>query len=698
MALIGTIRKNMWFVFVLLGVALVAFMFMDSQGPGGGAGAQATAFSVNGEKITAQQYQALESSESNTSGLTGNALRSKVFDDLVTRTLISKEQEALGLGVGEEEMEDLMFGSKLSPVMQQLFRDRRTGQVDFQQLQLAKDDERYEDLFERKSKEVESVEVQNKLGTLVTKGIYTPSWMADELTKTNSIVADIEYVKVPTIELDDSAISLSDSDYKAYMDNNSAEFNSKEEGRVVEYFNFNIITTAKDSADLRAELSKEIAEFRTTTEDSTFALRNNGNYINVYFKTDDIPDAFQTIVPQMEVGQVTEPTVNERYFTALKLIDKKVVADSVGLSHIYRNVGQDDQTGRAIAIDLLDSIKTEIEAGRVEWDSMALANSQDQTNAANGGDLGKITQGTFFPSINQVAFFSGKVGNIYLVESPNGVHLIRVDERVFDNQDPKYKVAFINELIEPSNATVNTITSRASQFIADNRSLENARNNIANYPEASIATSKVLKKGDYEFEEFGYSDDARNVVSWAFKDETSVGDVSADMFSFRDPQFGYETNLVVPALQAKTKKGMANLADVKSSITPQVMEYAKAMKIAEMMKGKSIDEIQANMAQAAYGQVNDVRTGSGIIQNIGSEPKVVASIISTGEGSVSEPIVGSGGVYMIKVLRKQVNSTGNQIFAKQSENIKARQNVNYQLLNALKEQADIKDKRMEFGM
>jgi len=34
MALIGKIRQNMWFVFALLGVALVAFMMMDSN-PGG---------------------------------------------------------------------------------------------------------------------------------------------------------------------------------------------------------------------------------------------------------------------------------------------------------------------------------------------------------------------------------------------------------------------------------------------------------------------------------------------------------------------------------------------------------------------------------------------------------------------------------------------------------------------------------------
>ncbi len=705
MALIGTIRKNMWFVFVLLGIALVAFMFMDSAGPGGGGGGTTTALSVNGEKIDINEFQRIESMSGNSSGLTGNQLRSKVFDDLITRSIVNEESEALGLSVGEEEMEDLLFGARLSPVIQQMFRNPRTGTVDFQQLQEVRNNIAAEDtnpqfdaLWKQKIEEVKTLEIQNKLGTMVTKGIYTPSWMAEELSKTNSISADIEYVKVPFSAIDDSAIELSDADYTAYMKENSSLFNNKEEGRVVEYIKFDIEPTAKDSLDLRNKVISKIDEFKNSDADSTFALRNNGNYMNFFFVTDDIPEAFQNVVPSMEIGEVAGPLLNERYYTALKLIDKAVVADSVGLSHIFRSVAAEDVVARAIANKLLDSIQIELESGRAVWDSMALKNSQDNTNSANGGDLGKITQGQFFPEINQVAFFTGKIGNLYKVESPNGVHLIRVDERIFNDDNPKYKVAFINEPIEPSDETIDAITGKAIQFISDNRTLESARASIGGYPEASIATSKVLKKGDYEFEGFGFKDDARNIVVWAFNENTSVGSVSPDVYSFRDQLFNYESSLVIPALQAKTKKGMANLADVKNSITPQVTDFAKARKIAEQMKGKSMTEIQSAMAGATSGSITGARTSSGILQNIGSEPKVVAAIISTSEGQSSQPIVGNTGVYQIVVSNKSSNTNPNQVFAKQSENIKARQNVNFLLMNALKDEADVKDKRMDFGM
>jgi peptidyl-prolyl cis-trans isomerase D len=692
----------MWFVFVLLGVALVAFMFMDSSGPGGGGG-NTTALSVNGEKITAQEFQRLQNSASS-QGLTGNALSSKVYDDILTRTIVGNESEKLGLGVGEEELEELLYGSKLSPIIQQVFRNNRTGQLDFQQLQETRtrieagDDERLMSFWNQKTKEVKALEVQNKIAKMVEKGIYTPTWMAEELSKTNSISATIEYAKIPLTAMADSEVQLTDSDYKAYMDDNSSMFNNKEEGRVVEYFNFEILPTAADSVLIQQNLSKTIERFRNAENDSIFVLQNNGNYIDAYFKTDDMPEVFQNVVTGMELGQITEPILSDRFYAAMKLIDKKVVADSVGLSHIYRPVDLTDITGRQIARDLLDSIKTEVEAGRADWDAMALANSLDQTNSAKGGDLGKITQGTFFPGINRVAFFTGTVGNLYTVESPNGIHLIRVDERVFDSQDPKYKVAFINESIEPSQETIDNITTKASNFITSNRTLEEARNGISEYPEATIKTSKVLKKGDYEFEEFGFRDDSREIIIWAFNDDTEVGDVALDMYSFRDPQFNYETNLVIPAIQAKTKKGMTKLSDVKSSITPQVREYVKARKIAEMVKGKSVEEVSDMMESSSYGLVKNVTTSSTIIKDLGFEPKVVASVISTGDGQTSAPIIGNGGIYVIKVSDKVVNSNTNTVFAKQMENSRSRQNVGSTLMSALKEQAEVKDKRMDFGM
>lgn len=706
MALIGKIRQNMWFVFALLGVALIAFMMMDSS-PGGGGSTGTTAFSVNGDKVDVQQLQRLESIESNSTGMTGNQLRSKVFDDLITRTIVSNEAEALGLNVSEEEMEDLLFGSRLSPVIQQLFRDPRTGTVNRQNLLDVKNNldngnvnANFMALWNEKTKQVENLEIQNKIGTMVGKGLYTPTWMAEELLKTNNITADIDYVKVPFTAINDSEISLTDADYNAYMNDNKNFYNNKEDGRVVEYVVFDITPSAKDSAAILASVSEKAIEFQSKEEgesDSLYAVANGGNYVNFYFKTEDLPAAFQDVAPTLEIGSVHGPIVNERYYSAMKLIDRQVVADSVKLSHIFRPVERTNTSLVAESIEYLDSLQNLIEQGVEEFDSLAIKYSQDPSTASKGGDLGYVTQGQFFPEINSLAFFDGDIDEVYRVQTDNGVHLIKVTERRFTTEDPKFKVAFINSGIEPSEETVSAITNNAAEFISDNRDITTFRSNYVKYPSASLRTSKILKKKDYQFEEFAFADDARNIVLWAFNDNTEVGDVSPDMYTFRDDLFNYESQLVIPALQATTSKGMAKLADVKNSITEQVVQYAKGRKIAEMMKGKSVSDL-ASMSGATTGNLPTVRTSSAFLQEIGYQPKVVAAVITLAEGSSSEAIVGQDAVYKIKINSKSTNSGSNPLFAKQSENMKARQDVNFLLFDAMKDNATVKDKRMDFGM
>ena len=709
MALIGKIRQNMWFVFALLGVALVAFMMMDSSPGGGGGASGANAISVDGNKIDINTLQRIESLESNATGFSGNALRNKVYEDYITRSLVANEGEALGLGVSEEELEQLLFGNKLSPVIQQMpmFIDQRTRTISSEALQNVKMTGESEEgfnpgfqaMWDEKIKHVKSAEVQNKISTLVSKGIYTPTWMAEQLAETNSITAGIEYVKVPFTAIADSDVSLSDSDYNNYMSDNKSRFFQKEEGRVVEYAVFAIEATREDSLTLKQGLASKIEDFKNKGNgaDSSFALANGGNYLDFYFPKEDLPEAYQTFVSDIEVGDVYGPIVNDRFYSAMKLIDRQVVADSVKVSHIFRPTVPTDLAGISSAVNYIDSLKNLIERGSASYDSLAIKYSQDPSSASNGGDLGYITQGQFFPAINKVAFFSGNIGQLYTVKTQNGVHLIKVTDRIFTTQDPKFKVAFINAPIEPSLKTIGDITNEASEFISDNRDLTAMRAAISKYPNASIKTSKVLTKQDFQFQEFGFNDDARAIVLWAFNEETDAGDASPDMFSFRDKQFNYENAIVVPGLQAKTSKGMSSLSDVKGSIEAEVMQYAKGTKLSSMVNGKSMTDA-AGMTGATMGTIDAVRTGSSFVGEIGYEPKVMAAILATDQGATSAPIVGESGVYIIKVNSKSAPATGNAAFAKQSENVKARQNTNFNLFEAMRKGAKVKDKRMDFGI
>src|SRR5690349_19817934 len=119
MALIGTIRKNSWVLIVMVALGMGGFVVMDMVGAASKAsGNQFVLGSVNGEKIDWNDLQRAERIlYPNSTGDTYGQ-RNYIWNYMVEEQLINEEAEALGLNIGEEEMEDLQFGSRLSPIIQ----------------------------------------------------------------------------------------------------------------------------------------------------------------------------------------------------------------------------------------------------------------------------------------------------------------------------------------------------------------------------------------------------------------------------------------------------------------------------------------------------------------------------------------------------------------------------------------------------
>ena len=120
MALIGKIRKNFWFVLLLLGLALAAFIMMDmtgSSGPGG-AVTSMTMGNVDGQKINYQDFSRTEQAYYRNAGTDIFQKRKTIWDFYVENALVNKEADALGLNVSREELMDLQFGPNPSQIIQ----------------------------------------------------------------------------------------------------------------------------------------------------------------------------------------------------------------------------------------------------------------------------------------------------------------------------------------------------------------------------------------------------------------------------------------------------------------------------------------------------------------------------------------------------------------------------------------------------
>ena len=137
MALIGKIRKNFWFVLVLLGMALAAFIMMDMSGSSGPGGAvtDLTMGEVNGQKINYRDFQQTEQAYFRNVQVDPYQKRKDIWDFYVDRALIQEQAEDLGLNVSYDELMDLQFGVNQSPNIQSNWADPQTGAVDQATLQ-----------------------------------------------------------------------------------------------------------------------------------------------------------------------------------------------------------------------------------------------------------------------------------------------------------------------------------------------------------------------------------------------------------------------------------------------------------------------------------------------------------------------------------------------------------------------------------
>jgi hypothetical protein len=127
MALIGKIRNNMWFVIILLALGLGGFVFMDISSVNSlGGGNQFNVGKVNGTEIDWVEFQ--KAQEALYSGSTVDVYdqRDFVWSYFVEEAIISAEAEQIGLNVGDAEMDELQFGTRLSPVVQRNFTDPQT--------------------------------------------------------------------------------------------------------------------------------------------------------------------------------------------------------------------------------------------------------------------------------------------------------------------------------------------------------------------------------------------------------------------------------------------------------------------------------------------------------------------------------------------------------------------------------------------
>lgn len=700
MGLIGQIRKNSWFLIVMMALASlgVIIMYMSDDRTSLFGGSQFVMGKVNGKKIDWREFSRVEDVMYRNSSVDPYDRRDYLWSFFAENILLQEEAQALGLGVSKTELLDLEFGINPSPIVVQRFSDPATRQLDREQLNQFKaaiesnqlNDPQARAFWAHQEKEIIKDRLQSKLSGLVGKAIYTPGWMAEMGYKDLNQRFDMLAVQVPFDELDNSEVELNDADYKAYLKENAAVYKRDKESRSVQYVVFPVAATAQDSAKYQKSIADLVEAFAAAEDDSLFVERYYGSIDGAFYKKDEISETIADTVFAMTPGTVYGPYLDFGAYRAVKLLDRKAIPDSVRSRHILIQANSPAELPQAQA--RIDSLKGLIEAGTNTFEQLAAVFGSDATRD-KGGDLDFAGPGMMVKPFNDLIFFEAEQGKLYTVVTQFGVHLVEVTAKKFVNNNVGVKLAYLSEEILPSEETQAAIKDKAIAMMSGNRTLEQLLE-AAKKGNFETGTSPLFEANDYRMGDLGSGGAAREIVRWAFN--AKEGEVSPEVFTFQNPQMLTVDKFVVAGLKTVQSAGLPDVESIREEIKPLVMNKKKGEILAERMKGQSLEAL-AGKYKVDIDTLNGISFASNFLGDLGSEPKVIATASSLALNKVSAPVAGNSGVFIVQVTNKPEPAAASDLApTKRTLSNASRNQISTQLVSTMLKSAKVQDSRSNF--
>lgn len=680
-----SIRNRSGLLMVVIGVAMFAFIMMDlMSSQRGGASVDLAVGEVHGEEIDVQEFEArvqrqFDVQKQNNPSIEVGQVRNSVWTLLTRELVFQKEYDASGIAVCNEELFDMIQGPDPYPTIKQSFINPETGAFDrVRLLQYLKEDIDNDPTGQARAQWVQFEEalykerLNTKYSNAIAKGLNVSDFEASQAYQAQSEVRNVSYVAVSYRSIADSLISVSDNELYDYMNANSENY-QQDASRTLEYVVFTV-NPSKEDDSAALGWAKDIKEEFAKSDDNEAFIRRYSDVTNTSMIYSDEENLEVSTLPLFNevVGAVVGPFQEGRNnYRLAKLVDVQYRPDSVQARHILLT----DANGQSIA----DSLKNLIDQG-ASFSKLAESFSQDPGSASSGGDLGWFAEGKMVAEFNE-ACFSGKRGELQIVASQFGIHLIEVTKK--SKSVKKVKIAFIDRNVVPSNETYQEIFTQAGKFAAENSNTEQFNQSVMDNNLSKRIADNLLEST----QTISGLDNPRQMIRWAY--EAKVGQVSDVM------EFG--NKFVVANLTQIKEEGMQELEEVR----PSVESIVRNEKRSKMLINQLQDATDLNTLSTDYAA--EVKTAEGITFNnnnvtgLGEDPAFVGAAFATAEGVTSSAFAGLNAVYVVRVeqvITAPVINDDSSLSQATKINLQGR--ANYEAYQALEELAEVKDNRAKF--
>lgn len=286
-----------------------------------------------------------------------------------------------------------------------------------------------------------------------------------------------------------------------------------------------------------------------------------------------------------------------------------------------------------------------------------------------------------FDDNNEIGFVYGPYENEGYY---NIAKIIDIDNT---GEEPKARIAVVAHEITASTNTYQNVFAEVNRFVTENTTAEEFNAAIEEQG-LNKRTFPTLRKSSSNIT--GLSN-PRQIVRWAFDDNTKVGDIST--------VFDLDDMYVVALLTKEVEEGYLPSEDIAERYNYIIKKEKKGNMLAEQAKayGTDYQKMIDNMKGEKTTVENVTFEGRGF-GNFGVEDKVIGTVVSMKEGETSEPIIGGNGLYVVKVTKQEKAAAPADYTSIEREK---RSQFNNQILNqgaysALKDNVKIEDNSVLF--
>ena len=701
MATLQKIRSKGPLLVIVIGLALFAFIAGDAWKVLQPHQGKQDVGEVNGEVLSAQDYQKMVDELSEviklTNGLNSltedqlNNVKDQVWQSYVNNKLIAEQAEKLGLKVTDAEIQSIIDQGTHPLLMQTPFRNPQTGMfdkdmlkkflVDYANLNASQMPAQYVEYYQKMGafwQFVEKTLAQNTLAekyqNLVTKSLISNPVAAEDAFNARTEQSDLLLAGVPYTSINDSTVQVSDSEIKARYDEKKEQFKQLVETRDIRYIDVKVVPSDADRKAVEKEVTEYSNQLANTTADFGTFVRSTGSSVNY----SDVPVS-KSVFPADVASRLDSTGVNEVYgpyynqtddsYNAFKLLAKVSSPDSIQFRQIQVYADTEEKT-KTLADSIYNALKGGADFAAVakiygQTGEATWVNAQSWEGSELDADNSKFINTLLNQPVNELANLNMGQANL----------ILQVMNK--KSMQTKYKVAVVKREVEFSKETYNAAYNKFSQFVAQNTTIDSMVKNAEESGYTLMPRTDLSSSEHY----VGGVRSTREALKWIFA--AKPGEVSPLY------ECGENDHLMVVALDKIHEAGYRDINSVAEMLRAEIRRDKKAEKIMEEMKKyNSIAQVKG-MKDAVSDSVKHVTFSAPAYISVtrSSEPVIGAVAAKTAANKVSAPIKGNGGVYMIQVYAKEEETTLTNMAVRIAGN---------QLINDLYQKAKVVDQRYLF--